>query len=117
MYEAFLDAALYAVHYIIKQSLPGLNLLNLGGDGGERFLVGGVYVRRAQDWLIANKHLSTEMAGSNVNFNKIVTKLASLDVRALALLRFRIPKLVVPLACVVNYYGIVFEAQSPIAYT
>lgn len=96
-----------------------MNLLNLGGDGGERFLVGGVYVRRAQDWLVANKHLSDEipMAGSNVNINKVVAKLASLDVRALALLRFRIPKLVVPLACVVNYYGIVFEVQSPIALT
>ena len=96
-----------------------MNLLNLGGDGGERFLVGGVYVRRAQDWLVANKHLSDEipMAGSNVNINKVVAKLAPLDVRALALLRFRIPKLVVPLACVVNYYGIVFEVQSPIALT
>jgi hypothetical protein len=57
------------------------------------------------------------MAGSNVNVNKIVTKLASLDVRALSLLRFRIPKLVVPLACVVNYFGIVFEVQSPVALT
>ena len=33
--------------------------------------------------------------------------------RALALLRHRIPRLIVPLACIVDYYGICFEVMSP----
>ena len=119
LYESFLDAALYVVHYIVKTNLPGLNLMNLGGDGGEKFVTGGLYVRRAKDWLIANKHLSDEMpmAGSTVNVNQVVAKLASLDVRALSLLRFRIPDLLIQLACVVDYYGIVFEVHSPLPLT
>ena len=44
-----------------------------------------------------------------------MAKIACLDVRALAILRHRIPSLVVPLACVVDYYGIVFEVISPAA--
>ena len=41
--------------------------------------------------------------------NEVSAKLASLDVRSLALLRHRVPNLVVPLACFVDYYGLTFE--------
>ena len=110
-----MDAALYVVNYIIKNNIPSLNLLNLMGDGGDKFMVGGLFVRRAKDWLIAGKHLTDDLpqVGASVNVNHIVGKLATLDVRALALLRFKIPNLVIPLACVVDYFGIVFEVQSP----
>jgi hypothetical protein len=37
---------------------------------------------------------------------------ASLDVRNLAILRNRVDNLVVPLACLIDYYGIRFETQS-----
>jgi hypothetical protein len=32
-----------------------------------------------------------------------------MDVKALAMLRNKIPKLIIPLACCVDYFGIVFE--------
>lgn len=76
-------------------------------------------VRRAKDWLVANKNLSDEvpMAGANLNVNRVVEKLATFDVRAMSLLRFRIPNLLIPLSCVIDYYGIFFEVQSPIPLT
>lgn len=43
---------------------------------------------------------------------QISGKIASLDVRNLALLRNRLDRLIVPLACVVDYYGLKFETQS-----
>jgi hypothetical protein len=46
------------------------------------------------------------------NLTEISGKIASLDVRNLALLRNRIQRLVVPLACLVDYYGLKFECQS-----
>jgi hypothetical protein len=111
LYEGFLDAALYVVHYIVKKNLPGLNLLNLAGDGGEKFMAGGLSARRAKDWLICGKNLTDEMpmGGSTINVNQVVAKLATHNARALALLRFRIPNLLIPLSCVIDYYGIVFE--------
>jgi hypothetical protein len=51
----------YVVHYIIKSNLPGLNLLNVGGDGREKFMAGGLFVRRAKDWVITGKNLSDDM--------------------------------------------------------
>ena len=52
-------------------------------------------------------------AGTSIDVNHIVSKVAALDVRVLSLLRHRFPKLVIPLACVVDYYGIAFEVQTP----
>jgi hypothetical protein len=43
---------------------------------------------------------------------EIMGKVASLDVRNLAIMRNRLPRLVVPLACLVDYFGIKFECQS-----
>jgi hypothetical protein len=55
--------------------------------------------------------------GASVNLGQIVARMARYDVRALALLRFKIPKLVIPMACIIDYYGIVFEVQSPVPIT
>lgn len=43
---------------------------------------------------------------------QISGKIASLDVRNMALLRNRLDQLVVPLACIVDYYGLKFEVLS-----
>jgi hypothetical protein len=90
-------------------------LLNLYGDGGEKFMAGGLFLRRAKNWMIAGKQLADDQpqvikgqAGSAVDVNATVNKIASLEVRALSLLRLRLPKLIIPLACVVDYFGIVF---------
>lgn len=49
---------------------------------------------------------------SGSNLAEISGKIASLDVRNLAALRNRVSRLVVPLACLVDYYGLRFECQS-----
>ena len=79
-------------------------------------------IRRAKDWTIcgqpfteANKMHTTAIgtngdAGSNML--EIAGKVASLDVRNMAIMRNRLPRLVVPLATLVDYYGIKFECQS-----
>ena len=46
------------------------------------------------------------------NLSEISGKIASLDVRNLALLRNKKARLIVPLACLVDYYGLRFETQS-----
>ena len=40
-------------------------------------------------------------------------KIASLEVRAFGILRNRIHKLVIPLACTIDYYGALYQIQSP----
>ena len=87
-------------------------------------MVGGVFVRRAKNWMVNGKHLSEEeprvmkgSAGTRIDVNSIVNKIATLDVRALSILRNRIPGLYIPLACIVDYYGTIFECQSPVSIT
>lgn len=46
---------------------------------------------------------------SGANITEISGKIASLDVRNLTLLRNKIENLVVPLACIVDYFGLRFE--------
>ena len=43
----FRIASVYACHCIIKKNPTPLNLFNLVGDEGEKYVVGGIYVRRA----------------------------------------------------------------------
>lgn len=121
--EEFKKASLYAVHCIIKKNPTPLNLFNLYGDEGDKFVIGGILIRRAKDWTIcghafteANKMHTTAIgpggdAGST-NLLEISGKIASLDVRNMAVMRNRLPRLVVPLASLVDYYGIKFECQS-----
>jgi hypothetical protein len=57
--------------------------------------------------------MTTTIAGVNnneagTNIIEISGKVTSLDVRNYALLRNRVHNLVVPLACIVDYYGLKF---------
>lgn len=45
--------------------------------------------------------------------NYISRKIATFEVRALSLLRNRVPRLVIPLACVIDYYGAVYQVFTP----
>jgi hypothetical protein len=118
--EEFRRASLYAVHCIIKKNPTPLNLFNLYGDEGDKFVIGGILVRRAKDWTVCGQpfteaaKLHTTAIGTggdqgNTNLSEMLGKIASLDVRNLALMRNRLPRLVVPLATLVDYYGIKFE--------
>lgn len=121
--EDFRKASLYAVHLIVKKNPTPLNLFNLYGDDGDKFVVGGILVRRAKDWMICGQpfteaaKLHTTAIGNNQdaggsNLSEISGKVASLDVRNMAIMRNRLPRLVVPLASIVDYYGLKFECQS-----
>lgn len=57
--EAFKDAALYSVHYILNNYSASLNLYNLYGDDGEKFIAGGLLIRRAKDWMVSGMILSS----------------------------------------------------------
>lgn len=123
--EDFKRASLYAVHMIVKKNPTPLNLFNLYGDDGDKYIVGGIMVRRAKDWTVcgqafteaAKMHTTTIQANGGgteggSNLLEISGKIASLDVRNLAALRNRVSRLVVPLACLVDYFGHRFECQS-----
>lgn len=111
----FKRAAVYAVHSVSKRQPAPLNLHNLLGDGGDKYVVGGIFLRRAQGWTVAGQQFSrfevqeddmNEMGQSiNGDLSEISGKLAALDVRNSSLLRNRIENLVVPLACIVDYFG------------
>ena len=45
--QDFKKASVYAVHAICKRNPPPLNLHNMMGDGGEKYAVGGILIRRA----------------------------------------------------------------------
>ena len=53
--EDFKKASLYAVHLIVKKGPTPLNLFNLYGDDGDKFVVGGILVRRAKDWTVCGQ--------------------------------------------------------------
>jgi hypothetical protein len=46
--------------------------------------------------------------GSAIDMNYISRKIATFEIRALSLLRHRVPRLVIPLACIIDYYGAVY---------
>lgn len=120
----FNRASLQAVHQVVKKNPAPLNLFNIYGDDGDKYIVGGILVRRAKGWTICGSTLSdssilsstepsaTSDPSSSPSIAELSGKVAALDVRNLALLRNRIEGLVVPLACFVDYYGIKFETQS-----
>ena len=56
--DEFRDAALYAVHFIVKNHVAALNLYNIYGDDGDKFMAGGLLIRRAKDWYVNGKHIS-----------------------------------------------------------
>lgn len=120
--EDFKTAAVYAVHAVCKRNPTPLNLHNLLGDGGDKYVVGGIYLRRALNWTVQGQQFSKfevhdgldNLGPSAINgdLSEISDKLAALDVRNASLLRNRIENLVVPLSCIVDYFGQRFEAIS-----
>lgn len=50
--KEFRIASVYAVHLIVKRNPTPLNLFNLLGEEGEKYIVGGIYIRRAQGWTV-----------------------------------------------------------------
>lgn len=109
------------MHSVCKRNPTPLNLHNLLGDGGDKYVVGGIFLRRAQGWTVSGQQFSQfevrddlDSLGYNINsdLGEISAKIAALDVRNAALMRNRIENLVVPLSCVVDYFGQRFHAQS-----
>jgi hypothetical protein len=115
----------YACHMIIKKNPPPLNMFNLMGDEGEKFVVGGILVHKARDWTVCGQQFRTYEAegedifgtGIHADLSEINAKLAALDVRNNALLRNKIDNLVVPLACSIDYLGLRFECLSMLPCT
>ena len=54
----FKRASVYAVHAICKRNPTPLNLHNLLGEGGEKYIVGGIFLRRAQGWTVSGQQFS-----------------------------------------------------------
>ena len=54
----FKKASVYAVHAICKRNPTPLNLHNLLGEGGEKFVVGGIFLRKAQGWTVSGQQFS-----------------------------------------------------------
>ena len=72
------------------------------GTGGPKYVVGGIAIRLAEGWKMLGKELPT----------RICRKLAKQNVRNLKMVQNRIDGLIVPLSCVVDYFGLRYECFS-----
>lgn len=88
---------------ITKTKPNPLNLVNLYGDGGEKYASGGMIIRKAKNWFVQDSFFSDA---------KHCAKIAGHNVKSLNFIRAKFNKLLVPLACVVDYFGIRYEVQS-----
>lgn len=50
--DDFKKASLLAVHLVVKKNPTPLNLYNIYGDDGDKYIVGGILIRRAKGWTI-----------------------------------------------------------------
>ncbi len=48
------------MHLVVKKNPTPLNLFNLYGDEGDKYIVGGIIIRRAKDWMICGESLSDQ---------------------------------------------------------
>jgi hypothetical protein len=51
----FRTASVYACHMVIKKNPAPLNIFNLMGDEGDKFVVGGIFVHKARDWTVCGQ--------------------------------------------------------------
>lgn len=75
---------------------------SLYGRGGLKYVVGGILLRKAEGWLLKGK----EIPKANC------CKMAKQNSRNLHFIRNRVLGMIVPLSCVVDYFGHVFECFS-----
>ena len=103
---------------VVKKNPTPLNLFNIYGDDGDKYIVGGIFIRRAKGWTVSGRTFSdegtmsmttAETANMAASMSEMSAKIAALDCKNLALLRARIPNLIVPLSCIIDYYGLRFE--------
>ena len=87
--DDFKQASLYAVHCVVRKDPAPLNLFNLYGDDGEKYVVGGILIRRAKGWTICGTTGSDEPTAKVAveSSGEVSAKIAGLNVRNLALLR------------------------------
>lgn len=97
--QEFSAACVYAVHCLVIKRPAPTNLYTLGGHCGDKYTIGGILINRVDDWTV-NDAL------------RIDAKIASINCRNHAMLRNRIPDLIVPLVCIVDYYGVAYECSS-----
>ena len=105
----FKAAAQHTVHVINRWKPDSLGELGgLFGQGGDKIISGGMIVRKVANWHSMGVSVP---AGPNAN------ELANHELRTLNFLRGLIPSLEVPLACIVDYYGMMYLCQAlmPIA--
>jgi len=87
--DDFKQASMYAVHLIVQKNPTPLNLFNLYGDDGDKFIIGGLMIRKARGWTICGSQASgdnSKQAATSAS-NEVQGKIAALNVRNLALLR------------------------------
>jgi hypothetical protein len=79
-------------------------------------MVGGILIRRAIGWTVCGEYLDHKnrfgIHKPSVDLVEINKKVAGLDSRNMSVLRNRIENLVVPLSCIVDYFGVRFECLS-----
>ena len=68
-------------------------------------MAGGIFVRRCKDWIVETFNLKNKEDVTVLSLEEICQKMANLEVRNSAFLRNKLPNLIVPLACTIDYLG------------
>eukprot|EP00771_Trimastix_marina_P000058 gnl/Trimastix_PCT/1058.p1 GENE.gnl/Trimastix_PCT/1058~~gnl/Trimastix_PCT/1058.p1 ORF type:complete len:1404 (-),score=522.83 gnl/Trimastix_PCT/1058:348-4559(-) len=105
--RAFGDAATQGVELILTGHVRPLDTTLLCtdtyGTDGERFIVSGILFRRAASW---------DLLGEDIGEGDVAFKVAGHELKGLALARARIDGVCVPLAVIVDHFGIRFMCHA-----
>jgi len=102
--ENFVHAAKAAAMVVLNKQVDPVHMQELYGMGGDKYVVGGVLLRRAQEW---------EILQQSTGEGDAAFKVAGHELKGLqALASVAPPAAVVPLCCVVDCYGVRFLAMS-----
>jgi len=106
----FNAVAAKGVELIVDGKLRPVELFELYGAGGEKFVVGGVVFRKVGGWICD---------GQNLGEGDIAFKMAGHDQRAADRLRDQVKDLQVPLSCIIDFCGQRFHciAQTSLSAT
>src|SRR5688500_4727719 len=96
------------LHQIVKSKVKPSDLGHLYGAGGDKYVAGGLVLRRVKDW---------SLAGETIGEGALANKVASHELNALDFVRGKLPELEVPLACIIDFFGVRYLAESLVPIT
>eukprot|EP00744_Colponema_vietnamica_P001049 GILI01001788.1.p1 GENE.GILI01001788.1~~GILI01001788.1.p1 ORF type:complete len:1045 (+),score=336.05 GILI01001788.1:182-3316(+) len=101
--EDFVNTSRRVAALVVRWKVDPVDLGNMYGQGGDKYVGGGLVLRKVKDWIIL---------GENIGEGAAANKVADHELTGLNLIRGKVDGVEVPIACIVDYFGIRFLSQS-----